>query len=71
MAYMVSEERYLSPPDCASVLGVTANFIRGEVKDGRLMARVFTRPSGRTVYRIPASAFQAYVEEHWPEKRFR
>lgn len=64
------EQRYLSPPVCAAVLGVTAAFIRGEVKDGTLPARVFRRSSGRSVYRIEATDFQAYVERHWPQKRF-
>ena len=59
--------RYLSPSACARLLDVSASFVRGEVKDGRLQARVLTRPSGRSVYRIAEAAFQAYVERYWPE----
>jgi hypothetical protein len=69
-----AEERasrpYLSPPVCAAMLGVSAAFIRGEVKEGRLSARVMRRDSGRSVYRIPAEAFTIYVERYWPEKVF-
>jgi len=41
-------------------------FIRGEIKDGRLVARILRRESGRSVYRIQQADFDAYLEQHWP-----
>lgn len=58
--------KYLSPKACADMLSVTGAFIRGEIRDQRLKARVFTRQSGRCLYRIEPEDFRAYVEEHWP-----
>lgn len=56
----------LSPNACAKRLGVTGEFIRGEIHDKRLPARIFTRPSGRKVYRIESNDFDVYVERYWP-----
>ena len=61
-------DRLLTPRDCADVLAVTPKFIVGEIRDGRLVARVFARPSGRTRYRIEPAAFGAYLREHWPAR---
>jgi len=58
---------YLSPAACAKALSMTGEFIRGEIKDGRLKARKFMRASGRAVYRIATEDFSGYVTEYWPE----
>lgn len=56
---------------CATHLGVTTQFIRDEINDGRLKADVFARrtPKGgtRCLYRIPLSKFRDYCAEYWPE----
>ncbi|MDP3720786.1 MAG: hypothetical protein Q8T13_23740 [Acidobacteriota bacterium] len=56
---------------CADFLGVTPQFVRNEIRDGRLKADVFERrtPLGvtRCLYRIPLSKFQSYCAEYWPE----
>jgi hypothetical protein len=51
---------------CADVLKVSRKFIIGEIRDGRLPARVFARPSGRTCYRVEPEAFTAYLHRYWP-----
>lgn len=52
---------------CAAVLGVTAQFVRDEIKDGRLRAAVrVLRPSGRTFYRIGRQDFHAYCQKWSP-----
>lgn len=66
----VEASALLTTADCARALGVTAAFIRGEVRGGRLVARVFERPSGRSAYRIRLTAFQSYVARYWPERTF-
>jgi excisionase family DNA binding protein len=67
----VSSESKLSPGECAAVLGVSADYIVGEIKEGRLPARERTYDSGRKRYRIDASDFAAYVREFWPKKERR
>lgn len=56
---------------CADHLGVSPQFIRQEIRDGRLKADVCPRstPSGgsRSLIRIPLSKFRAYCTEHWPQ----
>jgi excisionase family DNA binding protein len=57
--------QHLTPDECGKRLSVSAEFIRGEIKDGRLPARKFERASGRTVYRIDVERFEEYVDRHW------
>lgn len=61
-------ERWLSTRECADRLGVTTDFIVGEIRDGRLAARVMTRESGRPLYRIEAAAFTTYLARHWQRR---
>lgn len=56
----------LSTSVCAARLGVTPKFILGEIVDGRLSARVRTRPGVRAMYRISEAAFDMYVRRFWP-----
>jgi len=58
----------LRPSECARVIGMSPEFIRGEIKDGRLRARKYTTPRGRVVYRIDQAAFELYLDTHWPER---
>lgn len=67
----MTDEPKLSPRACAQVLGVTAEYICGEINEGRLPARVRTYASGRKRYRIDAVAFAAYIEQYWPERNQR
>lgn len=57
----------LTTSTCARALGVSPQFIRGEIADGRLKARV-SKPEGRqrAKYRIRAVDFESYKAAHWP-----
>lgn len=56
----------LTTAECARYLGMSTDFIRGEVRDGRLKALIF-KPKGRrrAKYTIEREDFTAYVQEHW------
>lgn len=58
---------YLTPAVCARRLGMTTGFIRGEIHDARLKARIFQREGKRRVYRIQQADFDAYVERYWSD----
>lgn len=62
---MSDSARYLTPQRCADALEMSDEFIRGEIKGGRLPAIVLKRSSGRSVYRIDPDDFTAYVARHW------
>lgn len=55
----------LSTVDCATQLGMSDEFIRGEIRDQRLTARLLERASGRRVYRITPEDFDAYLAQYW------
>ena len=59
----------MSPRACADVLGVSPDYIVGEIHDGRLPAheREFEGTT-RKRYRVAASDFAAYIEKYWPRK---
>lgn len=59
----------LTTADCAHALGVSQQFIRGEIHEGRLRARV-SKPPGRqrAKYRVDADDFEAYRQVHWPKR---
>lgn len=59
-------DRLLTVAECALQLNIGADFIVGEIKDGRLNALRYRRPSGRTRYRVRESWFAEYVATHWP-----
>lgn len=56
----------LTTAECAALLGVSTEFIRGEVYDNRLKATVY-KPPGRQRAKIVIfeSDFQAYQREFW------
>lgn len=56
--------RHLSPSECAEQLKVTGEFIRGEIRDGRLDALVYVKGK-RHLYRIDPEAWQAYKDRYW------
>ena len=56
---------WLSTSQCADLLGVSAGFVRGEIRDGRLRASKLIRPGKRTVYRVAAVEFATYLGKHW------
>jgi hypothetical protein len=57
--------KLLTTTDCARAIGMSGEFIRGEIRDGRLKARIFTAGRRRAKYRIEESDFIAYRDEHW------
>jgi hypothetical protein len=59
---------YLKPRECAILLGVTAEYIVGEIKDGRLPAHTRTTTEGRVRYRVDVEDWRLYVVTHWPRK---
>ena len=54
----------LTTRDCANRLGVSTDFIVGEIQDGRLTAYT-NRRGRRAVYRVAPADFDTYVAEHW------
>jgi hypothetical protein len=52
--------------ECAAVLRVSCGFIRGEIKDGRLVALVYQCEGKRASYRVTPEAWRAYVARYWP-----
>jgi predicted DNA-binding transcriptional regulator AlpA len=64
----VTDRIYLRPSECAVLIGVSSDYIVGEIKDGRLPARVNLSPKGRTRYRVWVEDWQAYVVRYWPMK---
>jgi hypothetical protein len=67
---------YLTTSEAAAVVGVTAAYIRGEIRDGRLDADVIHREpirgrqSARPVIRIYPEQLGAYVRRYWPRVTF-
>lgn len=57
----------MTTTDCARALGMTGEFIRGEIKEGRLLARVFRGSRRRAKYRIERADFDSYKREYWPK----
>lgn len=59
----------LTTRDCADILGVSTGFIRGEIREQRLVAITTERrtPRGdvRCLYRIELGDFRRYCEQHW------
>ena len=65
-------EPKLSPSECAAILGVSADYIVGEIRDGRLPAHERVYPdSGYKRYRIDALDFSKYIAQYWPKKERR
>lgn len=54
----------MTTADVARELGVTSEFVRGEILDGRLAANVIRRPGKRTVYRVTRAHLDAYQTKH-------
>lgn len=53
---------------CADRLGVSTDFIVGEIRDGRLRAHVRIVPGKRAIYRISEAEFRAYQSRHWRQQ---
>jgi excisionase family DNA binding protein len=58
-------DRLLTVAECAQRLGVSRQFVRDEIRAGELKARCYSRPSGRTLYRIDLAAFVDYFRRVW------
>lgn len=55
--------------EVADRLGVSTNFVLGEVRDGRLLACTYDRPGRRVVYRFSEQQLEAYqVRYAWPQR---
>jgi excisionase family DNA binding protein len=54
----------LTTSDCAQRLGVSTQFIVGEIREGRLRALVIQRGRRRAMYRIAPADLAAYLRQH-------
>jgi len=54
----------MTTADVARDLGMTSEYVRGEILDGRLQAVWIERPGKRTVYRITPDQLAAYKARH-------
>lgn len=55
---------WLTTRQCADRIGVSTDFIRGEIEDRRLKAHVVARDKKRLVYRVSLEDFEAYLRRH-------
>lgn len=60
----------LRPRECAEALGVSTDYVIGEIRAGRLAARVRTHDSGRVKYRIEQEAFADWMRDHWSKRTY-
>ncbi len=59
---------WLTTGQCAARIGVTDEYIRGEIRDRRLPAHEHRyATSGRVRYRIDPKDFEAYLATYWPK----
>jgi hypothetical protein len=59
---------YLRPSECAQALGVSSDFILGEIKDGKIPAVRRSTANGRMRYWVNAADWLDYVATHWQRK---
>ena len=55
---------WLTTGQCAARLGVSPDFVLGEIRDRRLVASVIVRDGKRIVYRVTAANFETYLHRH-------
>jgi hypothetical protein len=58
-------DRLLTVAECAQQVRMSHDFIRAEIRSGRLEARCHLRPSGRTRYRIEGAKWAEYFARVW------
>ena len=57
----------LTTGQCAAILGVhSTNYVRDEIKAGRINGAIEVKGRGRTIYRVPVESFRAYCERYAP-----
>lgn len=56
---------WMTTAQIAAKLGMSTDFVVGEIRDRRLDARVIVREGKRTVYRISAAQFDRYCYRFW------
>jgi len=56
---------WLSTQQCGALIGMTTEFVRGEIRDGRLPACRLCRDGKRPAYRVRAEDFDAYLARYW------
>lgn len=57
--------QWLTTKQCAVKLGMSTDFVLGEIRDGRMEAHVIARDGKRTVYRISAESLERYRHRFW------
>lgn len=55
---------WLNTRQCAARLGMSTDFVVGEIHDKRLQAHVIVRNGKRVVYRIAVADFETYLHRH-------
>ena len=58
---------YLTVKECADTVRMSPDFIRDQIKIGRLNAKQYTTLFGRTRYRIAAEDFQEWRSVYWKD----
>jgi excisionase family DNA binding protein len=56
-----TDPRLLTTRDIADYLGVSTDFVVGEIDDGRLRALVLDRPGGRRIIRVSPASLEAFM----------
>lgn len=63
---------WLTTRHCADLIGVSTDFVRGEIQDGRLVGTVIARDvlpgrkRARALYRVAPRDFVAYCQRYCP-----
>lgn len=57
---------WLTTGDCSRLLGVSREFVRGEIREGRLIAEVVTEGRRRRANRIYWAQWREYLRRQWP-----
>jgi excisionase family DNA binding protein len=62
---IAAEDRLLTVGECAQQLSMSHDFVAREIRAGALAAVRRKRPSGRSILRIPESAWREYLKTTW------
>jgi excisionase family DNA binding protein len=56
---------WMTTRQCAERLGISTDFVVGEIRDKRLQAHVIVRDGKRVIYRVSVVDFEAYLRRHY------
>jgi excisionase family DNA binding protein len=58
----MSNLKWVTTTEIANRIGLSARYLRDEIRDGRLKAMKFGTRGGRGTYRVPADVAENYVK---------